>query len=466
MCAASSNRADRPAPVFFFEYCQAPADAAADPNKASPARFSRLDTRLEMWNRATAGDSNASPNGFANARNSLRCGVRSLSSPALDSVTAPQSTLSRRRRSIDEARVATAGGAASRETSTQLPPHPKPCSPTTAYDVAWPGVHRANSDSYLARNPVRGAAVCPLELPGVTSTTGVAAVTSPQISALRHAARTASPIITGNKPDAFRFRSVSPVNHGHRESRLSRRIRRLYDVAARMSYEDAPSADTAASATRAASAGDAASGGDASVEVLGSNSRRVSAHVVVPASADVVWGVLTDYERLADFIPSLATNQMLQRRSNGARLLQVGEQDVAMGIKFRAKVVVDVEEGEEERLPRDLPRSFSSTDCSSSSSSSSSSGEESDAGVGRVGGSMRRRRIHFKMVEGDFQKFVGVWTLEEQVRFVHIYLVGSPEVSGFVQLIFEKSLDPSSPRASRGASHLEMVPPTFVQLIF
>ncbi|CAI5504943.1 unnamed protein product [Closterium sp. Naga37s-1] len=104
---------------------------------------------------------------------------------------------------------------------------------------------------------------------------------------------------------------------------------------------------------------------------------------------------------------------MLQRRSNGARLLQVGEQDVAMGIKFRAKVVVDVEEGEEERLPRDLPRSFSSTDCSSSSSSSS--GEESDAAIGGVGGSMRRRRIHFKMVEGDFQKFEGVWTLEEQL---------------------------------------------------
>ncbi|CAI6012046.1 unnamed protein product [Closterium sp. NIES-65] len=195
-----------------------------------------------------------------------------------------------------------------------------------------------------------------------------------------------------------------------------------------MSDEGAPSAEAAA--TRAASARDAASGGDASVEILGSNSRRVSARVVVPASADVVWGVLTDYERLADFIPSLATNQMLQRRSNGARLLQVGEQDVAMGIKFRAKVVVDVEEGEEERLPRDLPRSFSSTDCSSSSSSS---GEESDAVIGRVGGSIRRRCIHFKMVEGDFQKFVGVWTLDEQ-------LPGSP--SGPTTLSYSVELTP------------------------
>ncbi|CAI5959326.1 unnamed protein product [Closterium sp. NIES-64] len=258
-----------------------------------------------------------------------------------------------------------------------------------------------------------------------------------------------------------------------------------------MSDEGAPSAEAAA--TRAASARDAASGGDASVEILGSNSRRVSARVVVPASADVVWGVLTDYERLADFIPSLATNQMLQRRSNGARLLQVGEQDVAMGIKFRAKVVVvvdvtpadvammgikfrakvvvdarptvgeqdvamgikfrakvvvDVEEGEEERLPRDLPRSFSSTDCSSSSSSS---GEESDAVIGRVGGSIRRRCIHFKMVEGDFQKFVGVWTLDEQMvegdfqKFVGVWtleeqLPGSP--SGPTTLSYSVELTP------------------------
>ncbi|CAI5461147.1 unnamed protein product [Closterium sp. Yama58-4] len=418
-----------------------------------------------MWNRATAGDTNASPNGSANTRNSLRRGVRSLSTPALDSVTAPLSTLSRHRRSIDEARVAaascaaTAGGVESRESSAQLPPQPKPFSPTTAaaYDVArLAAVHRASSDSYLARNAVSGAAVCPLELPRVASTSS-ATESSPHNSAQRHAARTA-------------------------ESRLSRRIRRSYDVAARMSDADAPSADTsaaattAAAATRAASAGDAANGGDASVEVLGSNSRRVSARVVVPASADVVWGVLTDYERLADFIPSLATNQMLQRRSNGARLLQVranlgiipyyitsyplypsqvgeqdvamgikfwakvvvdvGEQDMAMGIKFRAKVVVDVEEGEDERLPRAFSRSFSSGSSDGSggsSSSSSSSGEESDAGIGGAGGSMRRRRIHFKMVEGDFQKFVGVWTLEEQ-------LPGSP--SGPTTLSYSVELTP------------------------
>ena len=40
----------------------------------------------------------------------------------------------------------------------------------------------------------------------------------------------------------------------------------------------------------------------------------------------------------------LAENRCLQRSDGGARLLQIGEQDVAMGIKFRARVVLDIGE--------------------------------------------------------------------------------------------------------------------------
>jgi hypothetical protein len=40
----------------------------------------------------------------------------------------------------------------------------------------------------------------------------------------------------------------------------------------------------------------------------------------------------------------LAENRCLQRTDGGARLLQIGEQDVAMGIKFRARVVLDIGE--------------------------------------------------------------------------------------------------------------------------
>ena len=39
----------------------------------------------------------------------------------------------------------------------------------------------------------------------------------------------------------------------------------------------------------------------------------------------------------------LAENRCLERRSKGAKLLQVGEQEIAFGAKFRARVVLDIE---------------------------------------------------------------------------------------------------------------------------
>ena len=42
-------------------------------------------------------------------------------------------------------------------------------------------------------------------------------------------------------------------------------------------------------------------------------------------------------------LPGLAENKCLSRHAHGARLLQVGEQDVALGAKFRAKVVLDIQ---------------------------------------------------------------------------------------------------------------------------
>ena len=39
----------------------------------------------------------------------------------------------------------------------------------------------------------------------------------------------------------------------------------------------------------------------------------------------------------------LAENRCLVRRPNGAQLVQVGEQEIALGAKFRARIVLDVE---------------------------------------------------------------------------------------------------------------------------
>lgn len=56
---------------------------------------------------------------------------------------------------------------------------------------------------------------------------------------------------------------------------------------------------------------------------LGNNTRRVEATIAIQAPLEAVWGVLTDYDHLADHIPGLAESRVLELRPNGARLLQV-----------------------------------------------------------------------------------------------------------------------------------------------
>ncbi|KAJ0980047.1 hypothetical protein J5N97_015521 [Dioscorea zingiberensis] len=108
------------------------------------------------------------------------------------------------------------------------------------------------------------------------------------------------------------------------------------------------------------------------------NRRRINARVRVNADLETVWSVLTDYEGLADFIPSLAVSQLLDKRDCFARLYQVGQQDLALGLKFNAKGVLDCYEGDLEMIP-----------------------------------SGRRRDIQFNMIEGDFQLFQGSWSIEQ-----------------------------------------------------
>eukprot|EP00850_Spirogloea_muscicola_P009617 SM000054S18103 [mRNA] locus=s54:475045:475793:- [translate_table: standard] len=113
-------------------------------------------------------------------------------------------------------------------------------------------------------------------------------------------------------------------------------------------------------------------------EKIGRNTRRVSASIRVGAPIEAIWDSLTDYAHLAEFIPSLTVNEVVEVLPTGARLMQVGEQEVALGIKFGAAVTVDVQEGVEVELP--------------------------DAG--------RQRDIAFTVVEGDFPLFSGTWRMQ------------------------------------------------------
>lgn len=59
------------------------------------------------------------------------------------------------------------------------------------------------------------------------------------------------------------------------------------------------------------------------IKKLGRNSRRIRSKIEIDASLDTVWNILTDYEKLADFVPNLAVSQIVQKNDNFVRLYQV-----------------------------------------------------------------------------------------------------------------------------------------------
>ncbi|KAL0024077.1 hypothetical protein WJX79_004144 [Trebouxia sp. C0005] len=116
---------------------------------------------------------------------------------------------------------------------------------------------------------------------------------------------------------------------------------------------------------------------DVTVERAARNSRRLYAAVQIAAPIDVVWGALTDYEGLGNFIPGLTENRCLSKKAQGATLLQRlcsnhdGGRSSAMA---------------EERL-YPLPRA---PPC-----------------VGPC------KDVCFSLVEGDFQAFRGIWRMQQ-----------------------------------------------------
>ncbi|MEB3230316.1 MAG: SRPBCC family protein [Leptolyngbyaceae bacterium] len=103
-------------------------------------------------------------------------------------------------------------------------------------------------------------------------------------------------------------------------------------------------------------------------EKLDGRRRQISATVQIPHGIEKVWTILTDYENLADFIPSLKQSRRLEHPANGIRIEQIGSESL-LKIKFCARVVLDMVES--------FPHSLS-----------------------------------FEMVEGDFKMFCGEWQLQ------------------------------------------------------
>ena len=105
-----------------------------------------------------------------------------------------------------------------------------------------------------------------------------------------------------------------------------------------------------------------------STEKRPARERRIVASVTIPQPIEQVWQVITDYEHLADFIPSLTSSKLVSNPDGHIRLEQIGAQ-CFLKIKFCARVVLDMTEN------------FPS-------------------------------KLSFCMKEGDFKQFEGAWYLE------------------------------------------------------
>ncbi|XP_052188806.1 uncharacterized protein LOC127799110 isoform X2 [Diospyros lotus] len=113
------------------------------------------------------------------------------------------------------------------------------------------------------------------------------------------------------------------------------------------------------------------------VEVISWRERRVKAQVLVNSDIELVWNALTDYERLADFIPNLVSSGRIPCPHPGRIWLEQRGLQRALYWHIEARVVLDLQE---------LQRSAND------------------------------RELHFSMVDGDFKKFEGKWSLKSGKR--------------------------------------------------
>ncbi|GMI99352.1 PIN2 PROMOTER BINDING PROTEIN 1, HIGH CHLOROPHYLL FLUORESCENCE 145 [Hibiscus trionum] len=113
------------------------------------------------------------------------------------------------------------------------------------------------------------------------------------------------------------------------------------------------------------------------VEVLSWRERRIKAEISVSADIDSVWDALTDYERLADFIPNLICSGRIPCPHPGRIWLEQRGLQRALYWHIEARVVLDLQE---------IPNSSNG------------------------------RELHFSMVDGDFKKFEGKWSVKSGKR--------------------------------------------------
>ncbi|KAJ4757065.1 polyketide cyclase/dehydrase/lipid transporter [Rhynchospora pubera] len=116
---------------------------------------------------------------------------------------------------------------------------------------------------------------------------------------------------------------------------------------------------------------------DVHVHVISWRERAVHASILVHADVDSVWSVLTDYERLADFIPNLLYCGRIPCPHEGRIWLEQRGLQRALYWHIDARVVLDLQE---------------------------------------IPSLANGRELHFSMVDGDFKKFEGKWSVQPGTR--------------------------------------------------
>ncbi|CAA7027056.1 unnamed protein product [Microthlaspi erraticum] len=115
------------------------------------------------------------------------------------------------------------------------------------------------------------------------------------------------------------------------------------------------------------------------VDVISWRERRIRGEIWVDSDSQSVWNVLTDYERLADFIPNLVCSGRIPCPHPGRIWLEQRGLQRALYWQIEARVVLDLHE------------------CPDSPNG---------------------RELHFSMVDGDFKKFEGKWSVKSGTRSI------------------------------------------------
>ncbi|KAF9608405.1 hypothetical protein IFM89_009771 [Coptis chinensis] len=113
------------------------------------------------------------------------------------------------------------------------------------------------------------------------------------------------------------------------------------------------------------------------VDVISWRERRIKATTLVYSDIESVWNALTDYERLAEFIPNLTSSGQIPCPHPGRIWLEQRGLQRALYWHIEAHVVLDLQEFPD---------------------------------------SVNGHELHFSMVDGDFKKFEGKWLLKSGKR--------------------------------------------------